>query len=215
MRASKRKQAETGRAEARKSQILAAGVELFSRYGFYETEVEAIAKVAGVSKGTIYNYFTDKHALFMETVRLGIEKLSKRIDESTRDIAEPTSRLEAAIDAFLSFLGENRHFYRIVFLHRSTLRDAEELRFAERFLSPFSLFEGVIFDGVERGTFRSVDVRVASFAITGMILAAHRAGLARGAVKAPAGAVSPIGTLVVDGLAKNRSKPADDSASPA
>jgi AcrR family transcriptional regulator len=215
MRASKRKRAGRSRADMRKSQILGAAVELFSRYGFHETEVEAIAKVAGVSKGTIYNYFPDKHALFMGTVELGIERLSKRIDESTRGIAEPAPRLEAAIASCLSFLGENRHLYRIVFLHRSVLREAEELRFPGRFLSHFSLFEGILADGVERGTFRRVDVRVASFAITGMILAAHRAELSAGARKATVEAASRIGGLVLNGLAGIHSGPEDDSASPA
>ncbi len=214
MRASKRKPIDGGRADMRKGQILAAAIELFSRYGFYETEIEAIAKVAGVSKGTVYNYFADKHALFMETVAFGIERLSNRIGESTRGIAEPASRLDAAIDSYLSFLRENRHLYRIVFLHRTTLRDAEELRFAERFLSHFSLFEDIIADGVERRTFRRVDVRVASFAITGMILAAHRAQLSAGAGKAPAGALSRIRELVFHGLTAIHSEQEDDEASP-
>jgi AcrR family transcriptional regulator len=214
MRTAKRKPGGGSRADWRKGQILAAAVELFSRYGFYETEVEAIAKVAGLSKGTIYNYFADKHALFMETVEFGIGQLSKRIGESTRGIAEPAPRLDAAIDSYLSFLQENRHLYRIVFLHRSTLRDAEELRFAERFLSHFSLFEGILADGVERKTFRRVDVRGASFAITGMILAAHRAQLSIGAGKAPVRAVSQIRKLVFDGLAETHSKPENDSALP-
>ncbi|MCX5752500.1 MAG: TetR/AcrR family transcriptional regulator [Candidatus Krumholzibacteria bacterium] len=215
MRASKRKRDGGGPANRRKGQILAAAIELFSRYGFYETEVEAIAKVAGVSKGTVYNHFANKHALFMETVELGIERISKLIDESTRDVADPASRLETAVDAYLSFLRENRHLYRILFLHRSTGRDAEELRFAERLLSHFSLFERILADGVERKTFRRVDVRMASFAITGMILAAHRAQLSVGAGKAPAGAAFRITKLIFDGLAGGHSKPEDVPVSPA
>lgn len=215
MRASKRKPGGGSRADMRKGQILAAAIELFSRYGFYETEVEVIARVAGVSKGTIYNYFADKHALFMDTVEFGIERLSKRIGESTRDIADPASRLEAAIDSYLSFLRENRHLYRIVFLHRNMLRDADELRFAERFLWHYSLFEGILADGVERRTFRRVDVRIASFAITGMILAAHRAQLPGGSGKATVGTISQIRKLVFDGLAGDDSKPEDLARSPA
>lgn len=215
MQASKKKRAVGGRADMRKAQILEAAVELFSRYGFHETEVGAIAKVAGVSKGTIYNYFPDKHALFMGTVELGIERLSKRIDESTRGIAEPAPRLEAAIDACLSFLRENRRLYRIVFLHRSTLRETQELRFPERFLSHYSLFEGALAEGVERRAFRPVDVRVASFAITGMILAVHRARLSPGAGRAPAEADSRIAQLVLHGLTGIRTGPKNDPAPPA
>ena len=215
MRRSKRNRAGGTRADTRKGQILAAAVELFSRYGFYETEVEAIARVAGVSKGTIYNYFADKHALFMETVEWGIEKLSKRVTESTRDIVDPAARLETAIESYLAFLEENRHLYRVVFLHRSTLRDAEELRFTQRYLSHFSLFEGILADGVGRKAFRSVDVRIASYAITGMILAAHRARISIGARKARAGVLSQIRKLVFDGLSENHTKPEDAPASPA
>ena len=214
MRISKRKGIAGNRAGTRRSQILAAAVELFSRYGFYETEVSAIAKVAGLSKGTIYNYFTDKHALFMGTVELGIERLSKRIDESTRGIADPASKLETAIDSCFSFLRENRHLYRIIFLHRSTLREAEELRFPERLLAHFSLFEGILARGVERKSFRRIDVRVVSFAITGMILAAHQAQLSGSAGKAPAGAIGRIRELVLEGLIENRSWPEDGSALP-
>lgn len=215
MRASKRRRAGGSRADMRKGQILAAAVELFSRYGYHETEVEAIARVAGVSKGTIYNHFEDKHALFMATVEFGIERLTKRIGESTRDIADPASRLERAIDSYLSFLGENRHLYRIVFLHRSTLREAEELRFAKRFLAHFSLFEGILADGVERKSFRRVDLRIASFAITGMILEAHRSQISGGAVKAPSGTVSQVRKLVLEGLQGAHSKPEDAPATPA
>jgi AcrR family transcriptional regulator len=214
MRVSKRKRVRGGRADVRKGQILAAAIELFSRYGFYETEVESIAKVAGVSKGSIYNYFADKHALFMETVGVGIERLSRRIVESTRGIDEPASKLETAIDSYLSFLRENRHLYRIMFLHRSTLRDAEELRFEEKYLSHFLLFEGILADGVERRIFKRVDARIASFAITGMILAAHRARLSAGAGRAPVGTVTQLEMLVFDGLMGTDSKPEDDQSSP-
>ncbi len=201
MPTSKRKPSAAGAASARKGRILAAAVELFSRYGYHEAEIEAIAKVAGVGKGTVYNHFADKHALFTATVEFAIERLSERIAGSTRGIDDPIAALDAAIDSYLSFLRDNRHLHRILFLHRSTLREAEEMRFADRYVAPFSLFEPALAEGIARGAFRPVDVRVTSFAITGMILAVHRErSTGRAGGKSTEGP-SPIQRLVLEGLA--------------
>ena len=68
-------------------------------------------------------------------------------------------------------------------------------------------------DGIARGSFRPVDVHVASLAITGMILAAHRGRSAGGPGKKSAEDLSPIKELVFEGLASTGSAPDDDSAS--
>jgi len=200
MRTSKRKRTVRAGAEARESQILSAAIELFSRYGFYETEIETVAKGAGVSKGTVYNYFRNKQALFTAAIEHGIARLSQRIAESTRGIDDPRARIEAAIDSYAAFIRDNRHLYRIVFLQRNTLRDAEEIRFAERFLAHYTLFERIIMDGIERKAFRNVNARAASFAIAGMILAVNRAQPAGGSGKAQTKLLAPIMHLILEGL---------------
>ncbi|MCK5427972.1 MAG: helix-turn-helix transcriptional regulator, partial [Anaerolineales bacterium] len=50
----KKKEAITKR---RKRQIIAAAREVFSQKGFSEATTAEIAQQAGVSEGTIYNYF--------------------------------------------------------------------------------------------------------------------------------------------------------------
>ena len=58
----------TGRPGKREA-ILAAALDEFSEAGFAGTRLDDVAKRAGVAKGTIYLYFTDKEALFQELVR--------------------------------------------------------------------------------------------------------------------------------------------------
>jgi TetR/AcrR family transcriptional repressor of mexJK operon len=48
--------------------VLEAAQELFARDGLEGTSMEAIARLAGVSKVTLYSHFTDKDALFREAV---------------------------------------------------------------------------------------------------------------------------------------------------
>ena len=58
--------------ELRRTQILDAALAVFSRDGFHATRVEAIAREAGLAKGTIYLYFPTKEAI----VQAAVERFS-------------------------------------------------------------------------------------------------------------------------------------------
>jgi Transcriptional regulator len=52
----------------KKERILTAAYSVFCKNGYYETNTSEIAAEAGVSVGCLYSYFSDKHAIFMETL---------------------------------------------------------------------------------------------------------------------------------------------------
>lgn len=52
-------------AEARREQVLDAATKVFAERGFHKATIKQIASEAGVSDGTIYNYFTDKSELLL------------------------------------------------------------------------------------------------------------------------------------------------------
>lgn len=56
------------RKEDRPSEILNAALKTFSIKGFSSTKLEDVAKIAGVSKATLYLYFESKEALFKAVV---------------------------------------------------------------------------------------------------------------------------------------------------
>ncbi len=60
------------RKDARPQELLAAGLDLFVERGFAATRLEDVAKMAGVSKGTLYLYFANKEELFKAVVRENI-----------------------------------------------------------------------------------------------------------------------------------------------
>jgi AcrR family transcriptional regulator len=53
------------RPERRPDEILDAALRVFARCGLHKTNLEEVAKEAGISKGTIYLYFKDKEELFV------------------------------------------------------------------------------------------------------------------------------------------------------
>ncbi|MGH8750132.1 MAG: TetR/AcrR family transcriptional regulator [Burkholderiales bacterium] len=62
----------TRRKEARPSELLRAALELFIERGFNATRLEDVANRAGVSKGTLYLYFSSKEELFKAVIRQGM-----------------------------------------------------------------------------------------------------------------------------------------------
>ena len=49
-----------------RSRIAEVSLELFGRLGYFDTSVDAIAKAAGVSRATLYQYFKGKDEIFLE-----------------------------------------------------------------------------------------------------------------------------------------------------
>lgn len=57
-------------AEARRSQILMAAARVFAEKGYHKATTKEIAQTAGISEGTIYNYFTNKRELLLALIEL-------------------------------------------------------------------------------------------------------------------------------------------------
>ena len=60
--------AEIQRSGRKFDQVLAGAREVFLANGFEGASMDDIARVAGVSKATLYSYFPDKRILFTEVV---------------------------------------------------------------------------------------------------------------------------------------------------
>jgi AcrR family transcriptional regulator len=58
-----------------RNRLLDQGYKLFSAYGLKKTNIEEIARAAGISKGAFYSFFESKEALFMDVV----EEAEKRV----------------------------------------------------------------------------------------------------------------------------------------
>jgi len=66
------------RKEARPEEILDAALQLFTEKGFSATRMMDVAKAAGISKGTLYLYFSNKEAIFKEVVQ---QRITPQLDK--------------------------------------------------------------------------------------------------------------------------------------
>lgn len=91
------------RAEDRPREICAAALAVFAEKGFAAARLEEIARRAGVSKGTLYLYFTDKEDLFRAVVR---DTVAPNLEAVQQAIAAADLPFAMVVDMFLARFAE-------------------------------------------------------------------------------------------------------------
>ncbi|HTI01510.1 MAG TPA: TetR/AcrR family transcriptional regulator [Acidisoma sp.] len=79
----------------RRNAILEGAGRVFARDGYEGASMARIAREVGVSKGTLYNYFPGKAALFHGVVSTGCDRSIKHIFDNTPDGNDPQETLHS------------------------------------------------------------------------------------------------------------------------
>ena len=168
-RIAKARRAEHG--ESRRNQILEAALRVWIRDGFYSAPVEAIAREAGIAKGTIYLYYETKEAILQEA----IERFSLLpvIGESVGKLVEtpPEQAIPAFVAAMWQRLKERAPVFRVMLGLGGILQPENARIFLERIVMPGNTMLAAYLDHcVERGALRPIDTFVAARSLLGSLL---------------------------------------------
>ncbi len=176
---------------ARRERILAAAGELFCEREYAAVSLVGVAERAGVARGTVYNQFGSKEALYREVIAARLGRLLERLDEVLGSEGDPDLDLERCVVQPLMFFVKYPGvllLWRRAGLRRQAggnggaengegaLRDRVE-RVHERMVE---LVTRAIADGVRRGVFRPVDARSVAGAMLGAVEGAAAALNGRG-----------------------------------
>ena len=81
------------RKEVRPQEIVEAALQLFVKQGFAATKVDQVAKIAGVTPGTLYVYFANKEALLRAVVQQSMVPIFAYADEQIDEYDGPAAGL--------------------------------------------------------------------------------------------------------------------------
>ncbi len=96
------------RLEKRESDILEAATALFAEEGFHGTSTRKIAAAAGVSEGTLFNYFATKNVLLQGILDDFYDRLIESAQEGMRDVMGTRERLLFLARTHLRMLMDNQ-----------------------------------------------------------------------------------------------------------
>jgi len=162
--------------QKRSVQILEAAARVFAQKGYHGATTKEIAAEAGVSEGTIYNYFQSKEDLLLSIPRLisettALPALSQMLATPTTSGEEEEKLLTTVLDNAFQNLQRNVGFVKVLF---STLPTMDE-KTLEEYLRRTPLYFAQVLEEflqtrIAQGVYRPMDTAVVARAFMGMIL---------------------------------------------
>lgn len=157
-------------AGTRRVQILDAATKVFAERGFHRSRVKEIAREAGVSEGTIYNYFEDKDALLIGILdRLNETEHRGGDFERAREM-EFRGFLEGYLHQRTSLISQNREVFRAVLPELMVNDEPRELYLRQLVAPTMKVAEEYFQAMVEHGQIRAVNVPLAVRTLAGTVL---------------------------------------------
>jgi AcrR family transcriptional regulator len=160
--------------ERKRQAILQAARQVFARKGYEPATLEAVAREAGLAKGTLYLYFKGKEDLYFHTVQDMLENLQVSIREQAERPEGALQKLRAIAEGQFAFFARHRDTMQLfapfsnpnlVRLHKRLIGPMME-RWAARVQQVTALVE----EGQRSGTLRSdLEARHIGLAFLGMI----------------------------------------------
>lgn len=87
--------------------LVEAATRLFAKQGVDATTIDEIVALAGVAKGTFYNYFTDR-ADIARAVASGVRHaMNRAVEEVNHGIDDPAERISRGVRLFLALVAFN------------------------------------------------------------------------------------------------------------
>jgi len=149
--------------------ILASAYKLFSKNGYEDTKTRAISDMAGIAEGTLFNYFSSKANLYMESMLENIEISSvKLIDkEMTR---------ENVIDIIMEYVTKSLNILLKLpktvskeLIHLSTYLSKKKRKMFDKFadvdFKAIKELEEIIRQMREKGFLKEIDIETAASTI--------------------------------------------------
>jgi AcrR family transcriptional regulator len=146
------------RPDARPEEILDAAQTVFGECGFARTKLDDVARLAGVSKGTVYLYFDSKESLFREMVRTKMVAVLAEFEELVRTHQGTSRELLIELITRLYYGLRKERMARISRLVQAELESFPELAqfyFDEVILRARRIVADVLERGIASGEFRA------------------------------------------------------------
>jgi len=156
--------------EARKAEILEAAGRVFAEQGYHSAKMKDVAAAAGVSNGTVYNYFKSKE----EVLKALLHRLNETEEREQKFAKGPGELgfqgfLEAHFQQRIGFLWSNMGIFRAVMPELLANPSLRKMYFDEVIGPGFELGEGFMDGLVQMGLLKDIDRPLAARMMAGSV----------------------------------------------
>ena len=154
----------------RREQIVEAAVELFANQGFYRTTVQEVAKLAGMSTGSIYYYARTKEDVLLLALLSVLDSYKREIPKALEGVVDPLARLTAAVGAYARVIDERRSATLLAYRSTKALPPRQRAMIMDAERETNRMISDCLEDCVTHGLVRDVNLDIAT---TLFVMMAH------------------------------------------
>ena len=152
----------------RREQIVLAGIKLFSRKGFHETNLRELAEEAGISHGNIYDYVGTKQDIFFLIHEFINNLAMEKINRSIKNIDDPLDRLRRMVRIEFDLMYEWSDAILLLYQETHILDKPLLKALLKRERERVYRFEETIDECIKKGQLQNLNSRVAANLIKSM-----------------------------------------------
>ena len=150
------------RKEARPGEIIEAALLLFHQKGYSAAKLDDVARAAGVTKGTLYLYFSSKEELFKAAISATIHPNLDRIELDTLQSGETaTARLRKAFNSWAISLSECKgSISKLMIAEAGNFPELADFYIQTVVKRSHGLLVNLLQAGIDSGEFRQIDTEM-------------------------------------------------------
>ena len=143
--------------QRRRKEIFDASVHLFLDQGFNETSMREIARVVGVGKSTLYDYFKSKDDILISYFEGEIQEITASAQNIIKQDLSTSEKLEQIMKMHLAYLVDKKNLFLklTVEAQRLALDSQQQIQIARHAYQ--DMLRTLIEEGVKSGEFRTVN----------------------------------------------------------
>lgn len=152
-----------------RNDILRAAAQIFQEKGYHAASMQDIAEAVELKKGSLYHHVSSKQEILLALLDEALDLIIERLQAVEAKNLSPSQKLRQSMQAYLSFLAENRGLSSVLILeHRSLQSEFIDLHFPRRDRIE-QIWREIIEEGVSCGELQSQQPGLTAKALLGVL----------------------------------------------
>jgi AcrR family transcriptional regulator len=160
--------------DKKREEIFRSAMKVFAQKGVRDFKMIDIAEMAGVGKGTLYEYFSSKEQLVEGCFSILLEDFDVHMKSQLSDITHPAEKMKQYIATSFDFFRQEKDRLDILFdLYASGIPRSSDRPWFEGLSASYGQVKqylaSIVKEGVQQGVFRPVDANLVSAMLAALL----------------------------------------------
>ncbi len=155
----------------RRAQLTKAAYKVVAQKGYNDFTIKDIAEEAGLSTGLVHYYFKNKEELLFKLLKEMNSNLRYNLKKALTELTEPKDKLMAFCDEAFELVDKEKAYFHVLIDFWARINHDARIRQAnvKLFQSYRDEISSIIEEGIAKGVFAAMDVKITSVIIISLI----------------------------------------------